>query len=87
MIGKLILSVMVFAPGLIMLTVLGFVGLLALLEKTGIFASLENKALPVGPGSGTEHVSGPVVQGLNDALVASVGQVEEQAEATGRKTG
>lgn len=81
--SQLMLSIAIFAPGLILLAGLGFVGLMMLLERT----VLRGKVEPVVPQQqdvvAGNPEPGPVVQGLKDSLqtpMASATQ-EEPAQA------
>lgn len=81
--GPLVLSLVIFAPGVILLTVLLFVGLLMGLEKMGafkMFVSEEPSArseLPVGDVS---EEPGDVVEGLKGAIEQAGKQTKEGIE-------
>jgi len=88
--GKLMLSVAIFAPGLIILSVLLFVGILMAFEKMGIFAVLTKSGkihggAPVVKGdAGTPP--GPIVAALKESLDAE-GAEQEEDEREARPTG
>jgi len=80
--GRLLLSVAIFAPGLIILTLLAFVGLLVLIEKAGLFgksAKHAGKALETVPASGANPAPGRVVSDLSEAIATE----GADSEATG----
>ncbi len=81
--GELGLSVMIFAPGLVLLAVFGFVGLLMLLEKSGAFS----KMAEAGPQTTTRVETGdnPQPGRLVEALKRDVGTGESDGEV--RKIG
>jgi hypothetical protein len=81
--GPLVLSLVIFAPGVILLTVLLFVGLLMGLEKMGAFKAFisdeptKQSELPVGDVS---EEPGQVVAGLKGAIEQDANQTKEDIE-------
>lgn len=74
---QLFVSMAIFAPGIILLAGLAFVGLLMLLEKTGIFGAATPKLQQpvVTPDNATANPApGPVVAGLKGAVSAAGSQ-------------
>ena len=68
--AKLGLSVAVFAPGLILLSILLVVGVLVTLEQTGVFALLSGKAKNREPQREQGQQAGPIVAELDQAIHA-----------------
>ena len=73
--SEILLSTLIFAPGLILLGVFTFIGLLTLLEKSGVLRAMtvsEPLQIPYeGTTEGANPAPGAVVKGLNDAISAS----------------
>jgi len=88
MIPELILSTIIFAPGVILLALCAFVGFLMLIEKTGLFQSLTHSkwspvriaavSAPIAAGSENPE-PGPIVEGLKEAVAAEA----DEARKTG----
>lgn len=75
--SQFILSMLFFAPGIVLLAGLGFVGLLMLLEKT-VLRSREQveappAAVPNALSTQANPAPGPVVAGLKDAVAQQQG--------------
>ena len=85
--GKLMLSVLVFAPGIIVLAIALVLGVAALLEKAGLFrvAALPSEASESAEAAAAGNPpAGEVVAGLKQNLDAPV--VEEKGkELAGRR--
>jgi len=91
--GRLFLSIVVFAPGLILLTVLVFVGLLMAAERLGLFGQAAKKAVmkPTRMVEASNPAPGSVVDGVTDAILADSTEDAEtgspRASEQTRKTG
>lgn len=84
-IGKLLLSVLIFAPGLILLTMAVLVGVLMLVEKAGLFGARKSAVeiapeLEIGAASAINPPAGDIVSELK----RSVEGVESDEERRGR---
>lgn len=84
--GKLFLSILIFAPGVIVLALALFVGLLVLLEKSGVFARMtQSRTAPtVATGGEANPPAGRVVDELKRSLAAEgEGATDERSTKTG----
>lgn len=72
--SEVVLSTLLFAPGLVLLGIFAFIGLLTLLEKSGVLRAMtfsEPVEIPYeGMTRGSNPSPGSVVQGLNEAISA-----------------
>ena len=85
-IGKLLLSVLIFAPGLILLTMALLIGFLMLLEKVGVFGARRQPAgAPAVVEAGAAHPANPPAGQIVSELKRSVeGDESEEEEKRGR---
>ncbi len=86
--GKLFLSLLVFAPGLIVVAICAFLGLLVLLEKGGVFSFLSSASARETQGHAAaleKQAPAPdhVVNGLKDALAEDAKEEHEAEEKHG----
>jgi len=85
--GEVLLSTLLFAPGLILLGVFAFIDLLTLLEKSGALRAMtfsEPVEIPYeGTTQGENPGPGRVVQGLNEALSAAPASESSANKKTG----
>ena len=82
--GELGLSVMIFAPGLVLLVVFAFVGLLMMLEKAGVFGSRAQKTIDTGVVAVAANPQpGQVTDGLKASNEAAA-EVQERAVGDGQ---
>lgn len=90
-IGQLLLSMTIFAPGLVMLAGLAFIGMLMLLEKTVLRGKPELTAAAKGLAAAQHQAAcnpGPdrIVAGLKDAVAQQANPVEAEKPADLRTT-
>ncbi|OIP30910.1 MAG: hypothetical protein AUK47_23800 [Deltaproteobacteria bacterium CG2_30_63_29] len=74
--GQMLLSIAIFAPGLILLAVFGFIGVALLLEKAGVLGAKNEE-----PVEGANPAAAEVVANLNEAVEA-----EAEVKKNGKKT-
>jgi len=73
--GEMVVSMLIFAPGLILLTVLAVVGVLMILEKTGVFSAIVEKkqaAVAMAGEGASNPAPSKVVSGLKGAIESEV---------------
>ena len=68
--GSLMLSVLIFAPGVMLFVVCGLVGIAVLLEKAGILADAQSSETIAGPTAKPVLPSPGVVDRLSQAIEA-----------------
>lgn len=88
--GQLMLSVLIFAPGVVLLACCGFIGVLVMLEKSGLFGLVAKEEADLFEAQQAAELAanppeGDVVAGLEQAIEAEATPEAEQDAA--RKSG
>ena len=79
--SELLTSVMIFAPGVVLLSICLFVGVLVLLEKAGVFGAMSEETTEAAEITAQANPpAGQVIAGLETAIADEAGQ-NEAAEA------
>ena len=77
--SELLTSVMIFAPGVVLLSICLFVGVLVLLEKAGVFGAMAEETPELETTSAAAQANPPagdVIAGLETAIAQEAGQDE-----------
>ena len=86
--GEIGPSVLIFAPGLVLLAIFAFIGLLMRLERAGVLATVTAKQAAAGTAQATEAqhdnpAAGDVVAGLKQSSTQETGATTQAGRATG----
>ena len=82
--SELLTSVMIFAPGVVLLSICLFVGVLVLLEKAGVFGAMSEETVEATEVTAQANPpAGQVIAGLETAIADEAGQSEAAKAVNG----